>query len=1142
MNTKPVLSIYKGIPYAEAPIGQLRFAKPQPKRPWLSNGTALDATEYGPICIPGLFGQGMYRTLSAQPPTVSQSEDCLTLNIFVPDAVVADEGPLPVMVWIHGGGFVTGTGSNTDGSVLAEVGRVLVVTLNYRLGVFGFFSTGDDAAPGNYGLWDQRLAIIWVKDNIASFGGDSERITLFGLSAGGKGVAMQTATPVNNRTLFKRAISQSGATDDSAVNSPETAAMRSRQLADLLGCSDSMYSTHLVDCVRRVSAKNLAEASNQLPVEFVDFSPFYPTIDGEFFPDYIPNVLTAGHLGQYDFLTGVNSNEGTLAQSSDKIPSSIESYEQVSAIIEELLVSTFCKCTNAREAADEVAFYYTSEQGSSDGRLNRGAILDAFADVLYTAPCLNNVNLHVKANLTSRGSTYLYFFPYRPEDEPSSEPDIITGAGHGAEVPYVFGDHLRDSPGTEKGNLSSLILRYWANFARNGNPNEDGIPYWPLYDLANESYIILQPDIDRRRRLQAGQVAAWLDYLPRIIDPSDPNKCSLDVPMPSLNVSKHNRTRTVEVTNRNGEMLGTVVGEVRLSDHAMGGLQVACFMGIPYAEPPVGGLRFKPPKPASSLGEKPLDLRGKVPAACPQNTTKDPWMARIGFNTTSEDCLTLNVYAPVDGEDDTTLPVVVMVHSGDLKSGTSSVYEANLLASMSEAVVVSFNYRLGPLGFLSTEDVVSPGNYGLYDALAVLQWVNKFIGSFGGDPTQVTLLGHGAGSILAHLLVMTDETTRGLIKRAVSLSGTVLSPYMQNPVQSAPLDRAKALAEKVGCTTEKSEAMVECLRHRPAADLVDNTPELSFSFPFPIVVDGNILKESPSEILQSGMFQDVEFIFGIVQDEQAALAASFLEDPTRCPTEEEVEQLIGTICKESLPNPDVASLALTTEYLDNGRHKPEDKNCSTRGAFRRFLHDYLTVAPTLQAALHHASTETPVHLYTFDHIPMDRYQAGLPHWAGAAFGDDLQFLFGEPYSSQPQGESQKSYRLKDKKTTLELMYLLSNFVHKGSAGVPKSVFAWPHFERSELCYLSVDPCPEARSGVDDGWKHKLRFWSELLATVAKPRPTLSDTTSMPSDPVCIIGTLGLEISPETASLLIEILLGVSVAIFAILMTLAFSAC
>ncbi|XP_077983964.1 para-nitrobenzyl esterase-like [Glandiceps talaboti] len=195
------LTIFRGIPYAKPPVGRLRFRPPVPVEPWQDT---LNATEYGDICPQSESAIAASVALLSH---TRMSEDCLTLDIYSPDNT--DDELLTVMVFFYPGSFATGTTMLYDGSVLAATQNVVVVTVNYRLGALGFLSTMDKYANGNYGLLDQQLAIRWVKANIDGFGGDPDKITLFGRSAGGMSVGFQMLSPSNDG-LFKRGISQSG--------------------------------------------------------------------------------------------------------------------------------------------------------------------------------------------------------------------------------------------------------------------------------------------------------------------------------------------------------------------------------------------------------------------------------------------------------------------------------------------------------------------------------------------------------------------------------------------------------------------------------------------------------------------------------------------------------------------------------------------------------------------------------------------------------------------------------------------------------------------------------------------------------------------------------------------------------------------
>ncbi|XP_033631786.1 putative inactive carboxylesterase 4 [Asterias rubens] len=296
LTTSTNYTSFLGIPYAEPPLGALRFAKPIPKKPWEG---VRDALTYGAECP--------QKTSNSSETT---DEDCLFLNIFVPVDSVTESRRLPVMVWFHGGSFTSGSGSTYNGMKLATHGEVVVVNLNYRLGLLGFLCTGDEASPGNYGFWDQRLAVQWVKTNIWNFGGDPEQITIFGESAGGMSVSFHALSPVNDRSLFQRVIAGSGAADDSLLMASETCRATAGAIGGAVGCDNTTDSTRsLIDCLRKVPQQTFITLQSQPSV--IGHTPIGPTLDGEFITDRISNLIQSPNIAQYDLLTGVNSDDGS---------------------------------------------------------------------------------------------------------------------------------------------------------------------------------------------------------------------------------------------------------------------------------------------------------------------------------------------------------------------------------------------------------------------------------------------------------------------------------------------------------------------------------------------------------------------------------------------------------------------------------------------------------------------------------------------------------------------------------------------------------------------------------------------------------------------------------------------------------------
>jgi len=294
------VQVFLGIPYAKPPVGKLRWKPPLPVAKW--SGTRK-ATEFGSHCLQGK----VYGDMNFHDP--GGSEDCLTLNVWVP----AQAGKkLPVMVWIYGGGFVAGTTSEArqDGMHLAQVDGVIVVSMNYRLGVFGFLvhtqlaeESGHNSA-GNYGLLDQLEALKWVHENIAAFGGDPDNVTIFGESAGSYSVSAQMASPLG-KGLFRRAIGESGAAFSRSGLSFDPMTVRAEKDTKLV--SEKLGVSTLAQ-LRAVPAEKLVETFGNAPGAFA----FRPDVDGYFLPESVPSIFAAGRQNDVPLLAGWNHDEGSF--------------------------------------------------------------------------------------------------------------------------------------------------------------------------------------------------------------------------------------------------------------------------------------------------------------------------------------------------------------------------------------------------------------------------------------------------------------------------------------------------------------------------------------------------------------------------------------------------------------------------------------------------------------------------------------------------------------------------------------------------------------------------------------------------------------------------------------------------------------
>jgi len=475
------IAVFKGIPFAAPPVGDLRWKPPQPVQPW---DRLRPADTYGPIAIQpagdiDLFlkammeGQGVdldMEMILANMPAPEESEDCLCLNVRTPD--LDPEARLPVMVWIHGGGHQSGSGSEPgyQTNTLPRKGVVLV-TINYRLGIMGYFAhpdlnrESDGGVSGNYGTLDQVAALSWVKRNITAFGGDPDSVTIFGESAGGESVSHMVCSPLA-RGLFARAIMQSPCTgsqmmylDRPFLNFPPALTSGQEFAAEATGSREAG-----LEEMRRIPAKKLVEKVASDP----KWDVFYPVIDGRVLERSPFATFLQGEQAPVPLLLGANADEGTLLF--HFILSPLAGYKPQSPGpegIQRMMREEF------GEDADQLMKLYP---GLREGTLTAETAL--LGDSMF-----NHKTRFYALNHSRAGqSTYLYSFSRVP---PSPRQTI--GAYHAAEIPFVFDGHSPIFPSSEKdGLLTQAMGEYWVNFARAGDPNGSGqsdspLPVWPRF-------------------------------------------------------------------------------------------------------------------------------------------------------------------------------------------------------------------------------------------------------------------------------------------------------------------------------------------------------------------------------------------------------------------------------------------------------------------------------------------------------------------------------------------------------------------------------------------------------------------------------------------------------------------------------------
>ena len=433
---------FLGLPYAAPPVGDLRWKAPQPPAKWKGE---RDATKFGAHCAQNRIYDDLIFADSGP------SEDCLFLNVYAPSGAT-DKSKLPVMFWIHGGGYAAGAGSEPrhNGDFLPTKGVVLV-TINYRLGVFGFLATAELAkeghgAAGNYGLMDMIEALRWVKTNIREFGGDPENVTLFGESAGSIAVSTLMASPWT-RGLFHKAIGESGGALGGGTHEPaplEAIAKRDGEWVAALGVRSLQE-------LRALPAETILNAAKSKKGDF------WPVIDGRLLTEPVEAAYAAGRQAHVPLLAGWNRDEGGFAANG--------------------MTAARWRAYAAEQFGERAEEFLKLYPGQTEEQALRSAI-DYKSDTFIAFGSWKWIEAHRK---TGGSGAYRYHFEL---PAPPSRFHPGSFAFHSDEIEYVFGT-LETRPGAvwrpEDRKLSEQMMSYWTNFAKTGDPNGPGLPVWPKY-------------------------------------------------------------------------------------------------------------------------------------------------------------------------------------------------------------------------------------------------------------------------------------------------------------------------------------------------------------------------------------------------------------------------------------------------------------------------------------------------------------------------------------------------------------------------------------------------------------------------------------------------------------------------------------
>ena len=475
---------FKGIPYAVPPIGNLRFKLPIPIEPWEG---ILNATKYGPVAPqPASALENMFSD-----PLPNSEADCLTLNIWTEN--LKNEAK-PVMFFIHGGAFLTGSGRALDGSRLVLRGDVVVVSINYRLGPLGFLYMSDlpDTSP-NVGLLDMVTALKWVKENISRFGGDPENITIFGESAGGSAVACLLAMPLA-KGLFHRAILQSQASNKYSYD-PKMSTRYYENLIEKLEIKKGD-----IEALRTLPAEDIVNASERFETIKIGIPRAGPVKDKDTLPVTPLEAVKNGYTKDIDILIGSNLDENKLWSMWTPDGEEINSERLLKRI------NTLMRFLRQDESKSKEIIEIYTQRNKNPMDIN-DAIL---TDYMFHIPSIRLAEEQSK----HRANTYMYLFKWRTPVNGGKY-----GAMHALELSFVFNILLDRDMGIfprktdETQELSEKMMDTWTSFARTGNPNNNNIPNLPPYDIDKRSTIIFDKEVTIAEDPYRNERLVWKDIL-----------------------------------------------------------------------------------------------------------------------------------------------------------------------------------------------------------------------------------------------------------------------------------------------------------------------------------------------------------------------------------------------------------------------------------------------------------------------------------------------------------------------------------------------------------------------------------------------------------------------------------------------------
>ncbi|XP_043277709.1 uncharacterized protein [Venturia canescens] len=1048
---------FKGIRYAEPPLGYMRFKPPVPVKPWTE---ILNATVDGNDCPQ--INETTFK--------VYGSEDCLFLNVYTP-VIHLSQAPTElkaVMVWIYGGAFVSGSSATVNNRPDFLIERdVVVVALNYRLAALGFLNLGHPNATGNAGLKDQTLALKWVQSNIEKFGGNPKNVTLFGCSTGAVAVGFHIISE-KSKGLFQAAISMSGTPlSPWGYTKQKIAIERAETLANLLGAFPGTKSNYL-------KYLYAASANDLVKLAFVVYmaTPFPPTIedatltDDPFITECAMKSYQQGNFSKVPQLLGFEEREA-VSFAVPKLERFLGLFRQAYGLIGMVTLETLqfeyaMKLKTLLTAKDSVELLeemngaeslkteidvgeHESDQSEETvGKDVLGTALNLTSDVLFKL----QIDITQRLLAENIGGVPIYYY-YLTFTSPRARHNIgaeypIDGAGHADDLPYIFYQSPEDlnlSISDPVGLTIHRIATMWTNFAKYGDPTPSWIEHnslnisWPpsgksgqALEIGRQLRVIPRP-IDSaievleklllRSLLYVSDDLPKKNRVPRYI--SSVRSCctalvkvgvaSIEMKFLFPSIVLVTLVRRSVAIERPTAVVDTSTGPVQgYICTSVFSTKYASFKGIRYAKPPIGYLRFQPPVPIEPW----TDILNATTDGnqCPQ------YNGTTSKVEGSEDCLFLNVYTPVMNLSTTLIElkaVMVWIYGGAFVSGSSATkYNLPDFLIERDVVVVALNYRLGALGFLNLGHPNATGNAGLKDQNLALKWVQVNIEKFGGNPKNVTIFGESAGAVSVGFQVLSDKST-GLFNGAISMSGTPLVPWGFTKRADA-IEQAEKLARLLGAFPWTQQRYLRSLYSATPEQLVINSLLINPVIPFTPTLEDRTLTSDPfiSECsiikYQTGRFNKVPQMLGFMDQETVSFLNYFNEFFSLLDMATGLNSEIVTSAIQSLPKLEMqaeldSEAALSTlgqvELEATGsEYLVESVSSSVLSAAVNITTDSLfklEIDQTQRLLVDHIG-DVPIYYYdiTFDY-PRSRHSSSSNHsLQGPGHADDLAYIFYIP--------------------------------------------------------------------------------------------------------------------------------------------------